>query len=1002
MSRHYADGEITKERLLDLLEKKAGAYTPQWRFDRENPDLGTALAYVYASMMHDTVKGFERLPMKLKTEFFNVLHCSMKPVLPAMGYASFGLVSNDVEGTALARGAVLTTKGSTKAGEPVSAETMEDVYVTPGEIEAVFESWNKRDYIGCLYEKGDGGRPGGGFPLFAFDGKNLQSHELYIGHSSVFPMERGGEVEIAFYEKPGVPLSLKSMERFMEKGVAFEYSGTEGFYPFESCSLEKNRLRLVKRKDQPPWEEAELGGVTGNWLKIAVNGEAALGFRDFSFREMKIGSKGSLLEPDCIYGAGVDRGKGMYFPFGEQFGVYDQVYFAGREALSKKGAMVTLSFWREFAQIPLGYMERAEIDWKLIMPKSTVKVEREYDITIDRVLWEYFNGSGWVRLFSGKEYEDMFLGENGSYRQKKNISFLCPPDISPALVNGMENYYIRARIIKVNNGFKTMGQYIAPVLWDTRFEYCYPGDGVRPELFFERNNMTERFWKPEDCLGQMYGYCPVALTGDDRPSLYLGFTKPMNQGPVRFLAVMEGEGREKPSRFKWEYYGEGRFKEFHPVDETGNLGRTGLVTFNGFGDFSPLKLFGRKLWWIRLTDETEPMGGEEVRPHPFVRAIYMNSVHIRTVRSGFMEFFTVEGYEDEPEFTLLNKSVYEAQVWVDETGKVSRGEEKNLRDEGRLREKKNQDGSTAQVWVLWKETEDIVLETEERTYTLDRNEGILCFYGGKGRSLPAPGVLNGIQVFYSTAVGQEGNLPPGHVTGLESAVGFISRVDNPLPLSGGCTRESADLAMKRHGQDLRHRFRAVTPGDFEKLAMEASGCISRAACFTGRGRDGERKPGHVSLVLVPRDYKNTGLYFQKLETDVMEFMRDKLPAGLADQNRFHLVMPVFVEIQVSAEIVVGDFQRIFSCDRRVRETLTRFLDPVEGNFGGKGWEVGTLPERSQIDMVLKNTKDVMEVRNLIITGVMQNGNGEVNPEEMSRHPYVLPVSGRHRVLVQAE
>ena len=56
------------------------------------------------------------------------------------------------------------------------------------------------------------------------------------------------------------------------------------------------------------------------------------------------------------------------------------------------------------------------------MPKSAVKVERDYDITIDRVIWEYFNGSGWVRLFPGREYENLFDGEGGTYKQKRTIT----------------------------------------------------------------------------------------------------------------------------------------------------------------------------------------------------------------------------------------------------------------------------------------------------------------------------------------------------------------------------------------------------------------------------------------------------------------------------------------------------------------------------------------------------------------------------------------------------
>ena len=38
----------TKEDLLRYIKKYLSSYTPEWRFDEDNPDIGTALAYIYA------------------------------------------------------------------------------------------------------------------------------------------------------------------------------------------------------------------------------------------------------------------------------------------------------------------------------------------------------------------------------------------------------------------------------------------------------------------------------------------------------------------------------------------------------------------------------------------------------------------------------------------------------------------------------------------------------------------------------------------------------------------------------------------------------------------------------------------------------------------------------------------------------------------------------------------------------------------------------------------
>ena len=83
------------------------------------------------------------------------------------------------------------------------------------------------------------------------------------------------------------------------------------------------------------------------------------------------------------------------------------------------------------------------------MPKSAVKVEPEYDVTISKVIWEYFNGTGWARLFEDNRYDNVFTPEQFTGRQKKTLRFICPDDMSSAIVNSSEGRCIRARIINL-------------------------------------------------------------------------------------------------------------------------------------------------------------------------------------------------------------------------------------------------------------------------------------------------------------------------------------------------------------------------------------------------------------------------------------------------------------------------------------------------------------------------------------------------------------------------
>ena len=136
----------------------------------------------------------------------------------------------------------------------------------------------------------------------------------------------------------------------------------------------------------------------------------------------------------------------------------------------------------------------------------------------------------------------------------------------------------------------------------------------------------------------------------------------------------------------------------------------------------------------------------------------------------------------------------------------------------------------------------------------------------------------------------------------------------------------------------------------------------------------------------------------------MEYMKDKVFENLLTQNRLQIVSPDFIEIQVGAEVKVQDFNEIFQCKRQVMEKLNEFFNPISGNFTGNGFSVGVLPNRSQIETVIKSIPSVKEISNLVISGNLYRGGEviELNMEEMRKYPFALPVDGKHRIFVSTE
>ena len=118
----------TQADLCRRVEELAASYTPEWRFDRRDPDVGSTLALIFADQMEGNIRRMNQLPEKYHTEFVNLLGLGLKPAYPASGIAVVDVMRGTVPGVELPRGTRLMAEG--EDGTPVLFETMGDVYLT--------------------------------------------------------------------------------------------------------------------------------------------------------------------------------------------------------------------------------------------------------------------------------------------------------------------------------------------------------------------------------------------------------------------------------------------------------------------------------------------------------------------------------------------------------------------------------------------------------------------------------------------------------------------------------------------------------------------------------------------------------------------------------------------------------------------------------------------------------------------------------------------------------
>ncbi len=986
----------TVDEIMEEIRIKAQSYTPEWRFDRKDPDIGTALAEIYAGLQSGLDRKYSLLPSKFKIDYFNCLNTSMKTASPAEGYVVFGLSGEDAESSVLTAGTLLRSDSVNEEGESVPVELTEDVCVIRDTLEAIYETNGFKDYIGLQYDLEM--EDAGGFPLFGMSAGNMERHVFYLNHPWMFRIRHHANIVLGFCDADGYPLPEEQLSRFTDNNaVRFFYETGEDVIEYlPEVRLIGGLLWIKKQADSAPWQETEHAGITDCWLGCEILD--IRGLEGFNPYRVTLALDCPAGRADAIFAAGADQPVDEpVMAFGENFSVYDELYIGSGDILSKRGAEIELSFDEEFVRIPIETEDSPDFDWKLVMPKEQFRPEKQYDITIDEVIWEYYNGTGWARLFPGNENRDVFSTVRGTGRQIRKINFICPNDLQSVLAGSSENYYIRARIMKVSNAFRTTGQYLAPLISDVRLS-CHMSDNkTEPEYMYAVNNLEEeiKLIRRERQAGTPLGL--VRGLWDTRASLYLGFGSLPEDGPVRLLWEMAHTMSEGQPEVRWEYFAEGGWVPLRPADGTENFRMTGTVSFSGIPDAQRYRLFGRELYWLRVV---RTGAGGKSKENPEIRAWYLNAARAITLRHGITEYLTLEGWEEGPEFQLLNHGINTLELWVREDERLTRAETEELKEQGRYREILDENGGRSGAWIRWEQTDSLRRHgPSERVYLLNENAGILTFGGGANGKLPAPDVIDGIRVTYSIGGGKSNCLPENTVTGLELAEGYVSTVFNPMPLYGGYDRETVHTAMRRAAGEVRTGFRAVTEHDFEELAMGYMGNIRRAKCLSGVNQEDQPQAGAVTLALLTDDYMDRGGGFENVKKRLYSWFEDKLPATLKTGRDFYIREPELVEISLQIEALIEDYQDLYRIQKNLQEKLDSFLDPISGNFNGRGWEIGTLPDRIQLETLIRSTDGIDSLQRCLVMARLPKrpGSPSIAYEEIRSTSFVMPVGGKHAI-----
>ncbi|MEY2996105.1 MAG: hypothetical protein RLZZ39_930, partial [Actinomycetota bacterium] len=446
---------------------------------------------------------------------------------------------------------------------------------------------------------------------------------------------------------------------------------------------------------------------------------------------------------------------------------------------------------------------------------------------------------------------------------------------------------------------------------------------------------------------------PVA-PGD---AFYLGFRESLGGYVIRIDVTADVEGiGVNPTRppLVWEVWtADGWLACRLEFDSTGGLNRDGSIQLAVPMGHLPLTVGSERAFWLRLRLLAPGPDGAGYRTSPLIRDVVVHAI------GGTAPAEHAEPYGAE---YIGISSGQPTQAFDVQTSPVlprRDGERVELR--------------IGEVVEPWTEVTDFSRSgPDDRHYTWDSVSGRISF-GPRIRqpdgswtqhgAIPPAGAAVWVSG-YRRGGGARGNVGPGALNVLRSAVPYVDRVTNPTPATGGIDPETIDNAKLRAPLTLVSGGRAVTAGDHERLAKEASPRVSRSLCVPPTDAGG---PSRLLVVPDPgRPADAITIDDLALDDDLYTTLRDHLEPRRVIGTSLEIGTPTYLGVSVAAMVRVQPGRAPAAVRQRCLDAIATYLSPHLGGPQGDGWPFGLDVTSGAIANLLGEVPGVEQVEEIVL------------------------------------
>ncbi len=990
-----------EERIGEL----ATSYAPEWHFDREDPDIGSVIAKLFAGQMEENIGHCNQVLDRYHREFVNFLGLSLLPAKPARATVLLGLVQDTIPGAEVPKGTRFLA--DTEDGEEqIVFETTHSLYVTSASLDYAFLTLREDGSI--LPVKGrfeepkimeeeetpPSGSDEGQFRPFRLFGHSpnltpIQKNALLFWHPVALNVENN---PIRLKITGNVPL----LEKIRDGAYRFLYCTEEGLLPVEEVKVQPELETVVLKKEK---KNAELQ-IEGNPLSLLVIEASDPVTGHERVTGIQVSSEGQPLPAQFVSNGSTDFDVDAFDPFGDTLSLFQECYVGHHDYFGKAGAVVRICFEMSFKEHRiLNRVQGEDESLKIIKRKpKVIWVDSAADARAEEVSFEYFNGIGWKKLTFMQEVSGLFRGDQGGVRE---ISFVCPEDWQGTEAGAYQGRCIRIRLLKSDNCYMRPCIHHYPHVERLSVSFSYEGRYMEPAYLYsiagtKRIDLTRK-------VKEGRAFTAFSRGEYEEDALYLGFQKKLEEGPVSLLFRIKEGIRYEGIRCRFEYSTKKGFCQMKVLDHTGDLSRSGTVLFMPQADMQAVTLEGKTAYWVRITR----IAREDERREdtlPVIQDICLNAVQAANVETREEEDYYLE--EIRPDLTVLLgvPDILDVELWVNERGQHTKAQMQELLKAypDDIRAEYDILGNLSSFYVKWQETDQLTEAPSKRCYMLDRMNSLLIFGDGVRTGLPAVQDDVAFKVRIRCCNGERGNVGPGRIRETLGNLMFVDRITNPVKAYGGSSIESMEKALTRGANILKSRKRLISADDYVQEILNFSDVIDKVRLVAGRKIDGSVHDNALTVCLLLKDFEAGSYSFHSVAGMLKKHLLESCELTIVPED-LSVVEPVFARVCVDIWAEVMHMDDGFEVQNLLRETLTDYLNPLGGRHG-QGWEIGVLPRRSQILMRLNVLKSKAVIRKLVVTVryTDRTGTHEVDLHDMAENPCLVCCSGNHRVNIARE